>query len=139
MPAPTTEDARPPGGLFGHLSTLLTAKLAYLRARLELAGLEGKEAAIHLGIILGLAVAALTLAMFGYFFSVLAVVFLIGLALGGGVTWLYVLAGTALAHFIFAAVLVLIARARLGAPLFPITLEELQKDQEWLKTHAKPN
>ena len=139
MPLPTKEAAPPAGGLFAHLSALLAGKLAYLRARLELAGLEGKEAAIHFAIILGLAIGALILAVFGYFFAVLAVVFLIGLAFGGGTAWLYVVAATALAHFIFAAVLLLVARAKLGAPLFPLTLEELQKDQEWLKKNAKPN
>jgi uncharacterized membrane protein YqjE len=139
MPAPTKEDAHRAGGLFAHLSALLAGKLAYLRARLELAGLEGKEAAVHLGIILGLAIGALVLVVFGYFFAVLATVFLIALAFENHNAWLYVLAATALAHFLIAAVLLLIARAKLGAPLFPLTLEELQKDQEWLKKNAKPN
>jgi uncharacterized membrane protein YqjE len=138
MPAPPTDDSRQPGGLFAHLSALVAAKLAYLKARLELAGLEGKDAAIHLAIILGLAVGGLVLVVFGYFFFVLALVFLIALAFGSG-SWLYVLLGAALVHFVGAAALVFIAWARLGTPLFPLTLEELRKDQEWLKTHAKPN
>ncbi|MDR3406653.1 MAG: phage holin family protein [Chthoniobacter sp.] len=141
MPAATTDEVpqAKAAGLFGHLSALLAAKLAYLQARLELAGIEGKEAAVHLGIILGLAIGALILLVFGYFFTVVTLVFLIALLCGGGNAWIGVLAGAALFHFIIAGLLLLIARMRLGAPLFPLTLEELKKDQEWLKTNAKPN
>jgi uncharacterized membrane protein YqjE len=140
MPAPTTEDAPQPeaGGLFAHISALLAAKLAYLKARLELAGIEGKEAAIHLAIVLGLAIGALVVAVFGYLFLVLFVVFLIGLAFGGN-AWIWVLLGAAIVHLIGAGVLLLIAKLRLGIPLFPLSLEELKKDQEWLKTNTKPN
>jgi uncharacterized membrane protein YqjE len=140
MPAATTGDSprAKATGLFGHLSALLAAKLAYLHARLELAGIEGKEAAIHLGIILGLAIVALVMVVFGYFFLVLFLVFLIGLAFGGN-AWVWVMLGAAVIHIVGAAVLLLIAKARLGQPLFPLTLEELKKDQEWLKSNAKPN
>jgi uncharacterized membrane protein YqjE len=139
MPASSTEEARAAtGGLFAHLSALLAAKLAYLKARLELAGIESKEAAVHLAIILGLAIGGLVLVIFGYFFFVIALVFLIGLAFGGD-AWAWVLGGAALLHFIGAGLLLFIARLRLGTPLFPLTLEELKKDQEWLKTNAKPN
>jgi uncharacterized membrane protein YqjE len=124
--------------MLAHLSALVAAKLAYLKARLELAGIEGKEAAIHLAIILGLAIGGLILVVFGYFFFVLALVFLVALAFGSG-SWVYVLLGAALLHIIGAAALVLIARFRLGVPLFPLTLEELKKDQEWLKSNAKKN
>ena len=139
MPAPTTDDPPRAGGLFAHLSTLVAANLAYLKARLELAGLESREAAIHLAIVLGLAIGGLVLAVFGYFFFVLAIVFLIALAFGGGSAWIYVLLGATLVHFVGAAVLVLIARGQLGVPLFPLTLEELKKDQEWLKKNANKN
>jgi uncharacterized membrane protein YqjE len=124
MPEPTTDDA----GFFGHFSALLGAKLAYLRARLELAGLEGKEAAVHAAVILGLAVGALII-----------LVFLLALALGGGNAWIFVLLGAAFLHIAGAALLLLIAKSKLGTPLFSLTLDELKKDQEWLKTNAKPN
>jgi uncharacterized membrane protein YqjE len=126
-------------GLFGHLSALLAAKLAYLQARLELAGMEGKEAAVHLGIILGLALVSLVMVVFGYFFLVLALVFLIALAFGGGNAWIWVLLGAAVVHLLLAGALLFVAKIRLGVPLFPLTFEELRKDQEWLKTNAKPN
>jgi uncharacterized membrane protein YqjE len=139
MRDPTKDDTRAAdvSGIFGHCSALLAAKLAYWRARLELAGVEGKEAAVHAGIILGLGIAGLIAAVFGYSFLILALVFLIALAFGGGSAWIWVLLGAALVHFVGAAIVILIARARLGAPLFPLTFEELKKDQEWLKTNAK--
>jgi uncharacterized membrane protein YqjE len=141
MPASTTAETRQSeaAGIFGHLSALLAAKLGYLKARLELAGIEGKEAAIHLAIILGLAIVGLVLVVFGYFLLVIALAFLIARAFGDGSAWPWVLAGAALIHFLIAGLLLLIARLRLGVPLFPLTLEELKKDQEWLNTNAKPN
>jgi uncharacterized membrane protein YqjE len=133
---PRTDDPQSPG-FIGHLSALLAAKLAYLRVRLELAGLEGKEAAVHAAIILGLAVGGLIAVVFGYFFLVFALVFLIALAFGGGTSWIWVLLGAAGVHFVVAVALVLIAKGKLGTPLFSLTREELKKDQEWLKTCTK--
>lgn len=126
-------------GMFGHLSGLLAAKLGYLRARLKLAGIEGKEAAIHAGIIAGLAVGALVVLIFGYFFLVIGLVFLIALAFGGGNAWIWVLLAAAVLHILGAVILLLVAKGRLGTALFPLTLDELKKDQEWLKTTIKPN
>jgi uncharacterized membrane protein YqjE len=141
MAGPTTEDPRAAeaAGILGHFSALGAAKLGYLRARLKLAGIEGKEAAVHGGIILGLAIGGLIALIFGYFLLVLALVFVVALAFGGGNAWIWVLLGAALLHFLGATVLVFIAKARLSAPLFPLTLGELQKDQEWLKTASKLN
>ena len=135
MPEPTTDDA----GLFRHFSALLSAKLAYLRARLQLAGIEGKEAAVHSAVILGLAAGGLIVLVFGYLFLIIGLVFLIAVALGGGNAWIWVLLGAALLHIAGAALLIFIAKSKLETPLFPLTLDELKKDQEWLKTNAKPN
>jgi uncharacterized membrane protein YqjE len=136
MDAPRAADT---AGIFGHLSALIAAKLGYLRARLKLAGLEGKEAAIHGAIILGLALGGLVALVFGYLLLVLALVFLVALAFGGGNAWIWVLLGAAVLHFLGAAILMLVAKGRLGTPLFPLTLDELKKDQEWLKTTTKRN
>jgi len=140
MAGPITEEphAAEAAGILGHVSALLAAKLGYLRARLKLAGIEGKEAAIHGGVILGLALGALIAVTFGYFLLVLALVFLVALAFDSGNAWIWVLLGAALLHFLGAVVLVLTAKAKLSAPFFPLTLGELQKDQEWLKTTTKP-
>ena len=141
MPDPTTDELRATeaAGIFGHLSALLAAKLAYLRARLELAGLEGREAALHYGIILGLALGGLVALVFGYLFFVIALVFLIAHLIGGENAWIWVTLGAAVLHFLVAGVLLLVAKARLGTPMFAASLHELKQDQEWLKTNAKPN
>ncbi len=126
-------------GIFGQFSTLLAAKLSYLQARLKLAGIEGKEAAIHGGIILGLAIGGLIALIFGYVLFLLAIVFLIGLAFHGENAWVWVLLGAAALHFLGAVALLFIAKAKLGSPMFPLTIEEFQKDQEWLKKTTKQN
>jgi uncharacterized membrane protein YqjE len=125
-------------GFLDHLSGLIAAKLAYLRARLTLAGLEGKEAAVHYAVILGMAIGALVVAIFGYLFLVLALIFLIAWACGGGNAWIWVTLGTAILHFAGAAALVLIAKTKLSQPMFPITFGEFKKDQEWLKNPTNP-
>lgn len=141
MPDPVTEDARAAqaAGIFGHLSALLAAKLAYMRARLELAGIEGKEAAVHYGVILALAVGGLIALIFGYLFFVIALVFLTAHLIGGENAWIWVMLGAAVLHFIGAAVLVLVAKSRLGVPMFSASLDELKQDQAWLTSNAKLN
>jgi len=129
----------PTAGIPGHLASLLGAKLTYLRARLELAGLEGKEAAVHFGVLLGLAIGALLAVIFGYLFLVIFLVFLVAWACGGGDAWIWVTLGAAVLHFIGAAALLLIAKARFKTPVFSATLDEFKQDQKWLKTNAKPN
>jgi len=128
-----------PDGLFRSLSALLAAKLAYLRARFQLAGLETKEAAVHYAFILALAVVALVTIIFGYFFLVIALVFLVALACGGGDAWIWVTLGAAVLHFLGAALLLLIAKLKLAQPMFAASIEELKKDQQWLKTPENQN
>lgn len=137
MPDPAPPEAA--AGIFAHLSALLSAKLAYLRARLELAGLEGKEAAVHYALILGLALGGALALVFGYLFLVIGGVFLIAWACGGGNAWIWVTLGAAALHFVGAVVLLLIAKSRLATPMFSATLGEFKQDQEWLKTNTKPN
>jgi uncharacterized membrane protein YqjE len=141
MPDPVTEDARAAeaAGIFGHLTALLAAKLAYVRARLELASLEGREAALHYGVIIGLVLGGFVALIFGYLFAVIALVFLVAHLIGGETAWIWVLLGAAALHLLGAAVLLLIAKMRLGVPMFAASLEELKQDQQWLKTSAKPN
>jgi uncharacterized membrane protein YqjE len=141
MPEPKSEDVRRTGeyGLFAHLAGLLAAKLAYLRARLELAGIEAREASVHYAIILGLAIGALAVLVFGYLFLVIALVFLVAALLGTEHAWIWVLLGAALLHLLGAMILGWIAKVKLSAPMFTASLNELKKDQEWLKTTAKQN
>ena len=121
-------------GFFRHLIGILSASLAYLKARLELAGLESKEAGIHYVIILALVVVALVVVVFGYFFFCLALVFLIAWAIGEEHAWIWVTFGMALLHFGGAVACLWIAKNRLAAPMFAATLQEFKKDHEWLNS-----
>ena len=47
--------------------------------------------------------------------------------------------GAAVLHFIGAATLLVIAKAKLTEPMFAATLDEFKKDQEWLKNPENPN
>src|SRR5262245_24073883 len=125
-------DPPPNPGLFSHASAWLAALLGYLRARVELAGLESREAAIHGAVLLGLFVGALVLLVFAYFFLCFALVFLIAELFDDDKAWIWVTIGMALLHFGGAAGLGLWAKAKLKKPIFTATLDELRKDQQWL-------
>jgi uncharacterized membrane protein YqjE len=120
----------PLGGLLEHLQELLAAGLAYLQARLSLAGIEAKEALLHFGLIIGLLAGAVALLVFGYLFLCIAATVLIALALGISPGW--VILGLAVIHFAVAAGAVLTAVMRLKMEVFSATLAELRKDQQWL-------
>lgn len=119
-------------GFFSHASAWLGLFLAHMRVRLQLAGLESQEAAAHYGSILALAVGGLIFFTFGYFFTCLALCFLLAWAFGGGNAWLWVLCAMALFHLAGAAGLFFWVRTKLSVPMFTATLDELRKDQEWL-------
>ncbi|MEO8351829.1 MAG: phage holin family protein [Chthoniobacteraceae bacterium] len=109
----------------------------YAKARLALVGIEGKEAAIHYAVILGLVLAAAVLSVFGYVFVVITIVFAIAAAAGGGNAWLWVVGSAALLHLAVAAGILFFAWRRLKAPMLEFTLEELRKDKEWLNDLAR--
>ncbi len=124
-------------GAFAHLSGFFGAFAAYFRARLQLAGIEAKEAAIHYFILLALLVVSLVAVLFGYFFLCFAVVFGIAALIGGEYTWIWLTFVMALLHFGGAAGCILFAKSRLAEPMFAATLNEFRKDQEWLTNPAK--
>lgn len=119
-------------GFFTHAIELLAAAWAYLRARFELASIEGREAGAHWLKALGLLLGGIIVLVFGYFFFCLAAVFAIATALGGGAAWIWVTLCAALIHFAGAALLLAKVRTLTQEPLFPATITELKKDQAWL-------
>ena len=128
-----------PAGFFGHFAGVLSAKLAYIKARLQLAGIEGKEAAVHYAIILGMAIGALVLTLFGYFFLIFGLIFLVALLCGGGNAWIWVTLGAALLHLGGAVALLFVGKGKLAEPMLTNTMQEFKKDQEWLRTPANLN
>ena len=111
---------------------MLAASWGYIRARGELAGLEGKEAGLHLLKALGLLIGGLMLLCFGWLFFCLAAVFLIAKAIGTESAWIWVTFAAALLHFLGGWLLLQKVRSLAGQPLFPATLDEFRKDQAWL-------
>jgi uncharacterized membrane protein YqjE len=124
-------------GLWAHLTGFLAAFSAYLRARLQLAGLEAKEAALHYGILVGLLIFGLILLIFGYFFFCFGLIFAIAALIGTKHAWIWVTFGMALLHLAAAGAAVVLAKVRLSTPMFTATLEEFRKDQEWLTKESR--
>jgi uncharacterized membrane protein YqjE len=141
MPEPTVEDRRAAAqeGFLGHLAGLLSASAGYLQGRLQLLGLESKEAAVHYAIIVALLVAALVVLVFGYFFLCFFAIFGLAALFHDRHTWLWITLGMALLHFGAAVGAVLYAKARFAEPMFTSTINEFKKDQEWLTPQKNVN
>lgn len=122
-----------PAGAAVHFAGFLAALVGYFKARATLAGIEARAAGLHYGVAAGLAVVALFLVTLGYVFLILSIVFAVGAFFEGDGAWIAVMAVAAILHLAGAGVLAALAWRRVGAALFPATLEELEKDQEWLK------
>lgn len=120
--------------LSGPLRLFSLSALSYLRARLELAGLEGKEAVARLGGMLVLAAVAITLSIAGYLLLCLALVFGIARLAGSEHAWISIAAATGCLHLLLAWGVLRGARGWLRKPMFATTLEEFRKDDAWLKS-----
>ena len=136
MALPTTSGERPPGdeGLIDNLRALAAWFAAYIGARLQLAGLESKEASWHYLKILLWLFAGLIGFTFGYIFLCIACVFIISFFFN--VSWVWTMLGAGVVHLLLAAVAILVARTQLTKPMFSATIAEFKKDQTWLNTPA---
>lgn len=119
-------------GIFAHLRAFLASFAGYFGARLELAGLESKEAGVHYLKLLIYVVIALVVVIFGYLFLCIGAVVL--LAQLFRVHWPWMMVGFAALHFAGAVAFLWIAKTGLFKPMFRYTLQELKKDKEWLST-----
>jgi uncharacterized membrane protein YqjE len=105
--------------------------LRYLELRLQLLGLEAREAGLRL-LIISLLLTG-TLICFAGFLMLLIVflLYLMTLILHWPWGWCaLVLAG---GLFVIGIVTGIIFRSRLSKPLFPVTLAEFQKDRQWME------
>ncbi len=118
------------------LRELLQAALSHLRARLELAGLEGKDAFTRICGVLLLAVLAITLVLAGYFLLCLALVFGIARLLATEHAWIWIATLVGSMHLIAAWGILCGALGWLRKPMFASTIEEFRKDESWLKSTA---
>lgn len=129
-PGPRPAPAGSPPGLFDSLRHLLGAFVGYISARIELAGLESGEAFSRYGRALVFLVVALVGLIFGYFFFVLGLAFLVQAFTGW--SWIVITTAFGAAHFLLAFLCALGIRAAVLRPAFPETLAELRKDRDWL-------
>ncbi len=106
------------------------AVMGLLASRLTLIQLESKDAARDGAIRAILLVLALGGLFFGWILLLAGAIAWIAAAAGWA--WYWVALGTALLHFIVAAVLGFLAKT-LGKPAFPHTRAEFQKDREWIE------
>ena len=142
MSDPTAHGEGASAGLFRDFAALVGSLLSYSRARLQLAGIESKEALVHFGIIAGLVIGALVVVVFGYIFLCIGCAFALARLFVHPDKWIFVLLGFGFLHFAAAVACAMIARARLSKPVFAETLNELKKDQLWLsqpKLQQKPH
>lgn len=139
-PHPTEADPPRPGapghgraGLADLTSDILATGLDYLHARLALLSLEAREArsAILFRLLCGFAGAFfLALAWLGSMVALVA-----WLARSQGWPWPAVAAACAGAHLLAGLALLLAARRRFAEPPFRDSLNELEKDRQWLRRH----
>ncbi len=129
----STRSRNPAGhaGLLENLLALLNALAEFFESRFALLAEESKTAAVQLLILVSCLILAVVLCALGYVFLITGAV--VGVAHLAGISWPWVALAAAVAHFIIAMVLLLVARSRITKPLFRATLSELKKDREWLK------
>ena len=119
-------------GLSEHLLSLASSVIGYLQSRLELAGIEGKEAIAAYGKVAGFLAVAIALLLFGYIFLWIGVIALA--AHFSHVFWGWISLVIGILHLVGTAGFVWAAIAKWGQPVFPETLKEFRKDQEWLSS-----
>ena len=109
----------------------------YISARARLAKLEGKEAGVHTLKVLLLLAALIVLGVFMWLFLCLGVASLLaGTFLQHGWLWSsLIMAG---AHLTLIFVVAAALRRKSATPLFPLTTEEIKKDQAWLEQQTPP-
>ena len=128
---PSAEAGEIPRGVIPELVGWSGSFGRHFQALLQLAGIEGKEAAfVGLRLVIFLAVASVC-AIFGYVLILLFVAFL--LALVFGISWIWISLGLAVLHFAVVAFCAFSARNCLRKPVFKATMTELRKDFEVMK------
>ena len=113
----------------------------FLSARIELAGIEAREAA---GFTARKVAYAVVLAMCGFFVWVLVLAGLSGLlsdwtqkqladSLPGVPGWVMVVFGLAVIHALIAVVFLFLLKRKPATPLFELTRKEIENDKAWAK------
>lgn len=120
------------GGLLSNALAFVGALAGFIESRLELVASESKAALAQLLALIACLIAALMFFAIGYIFLIASAV--VWLARTAGVTWWWIALAAAGVHFLFALILLIIAKVWTAKPLFPATSAELEKDRQWLKS-----
>ena len=120
------------GGLLSSALAFISALASFIESRLELVASESKAALAQVLALIACLVAALLFFAIGYIFLIASAV--VWLARTAGVTWWWIALAAAGVHFLFALILLIIAKVWTAKPLFPETSAELEKDRQWLKS-----
>ncbi len=131
-PNPSQERTAAEAGFSEHILSMLSSGLGYLKARLELAGIEGKDALLAYGKVAAFVAAAVGLLLFGYVFLWIGIIAVV--AHFAHVNWGWITLGIGVLHLLGMAGCVWAAKSKWGTPVFPATLQEFRKDQEWLSS-----
>ena len=124
-------------GLVNNLVSLANSLAAFFETRLSLVARESKGALVHLLFLAGAVIGALILIASGYVFLVVSVIFAIAHA--AGVSWVWIALAAALLHFALAAGCGIFAAIQMKKPIFQVSVAELKRDREWLKSVDKKN
>jgi uncharacterized membrane protein YqjE len=129
---PSADERETPQGAVPELLRFAGIFGRHVQGLVQLASLEGKEAAMVGVRLLALLIASVVLAIFGYVLVLLFVAFL--LATVFGVSWLWISLGLALLHFAGLAICAFLIVKSLRSPFFKATAAELKRDFDTLKS-----
>jgi len=104
--------------------------MALIASRVTLIQLESKDAAGEAGRHLAYLIAAICAVVFAWALLIAGLTAILSDAIGK--PWSWVAVGFALLHLLAGLVLAKLAKPS-GAPAFPITRAEFQKDREWIE------
>jgi len=119
-------------GLINNLMSLANSLAGFFESRVHLFARESKGAFVHLLLLAGAVMAALVLLVSGYIFLIVSAIF--GIAHATGISWIWITLSAAGLHFVLALGCGLFARSRLTKPMFQVSVAELKRDREWLKS-----
>ena len=129
---PSADERETPQGALPEFLRFAGTFGRHIQGLVQLASLEGKEAAMVGVRLLALLIASVVLAIFGYVLVLLFVAFL--LAAVFGVSWLWISLGLALLHFAGLAICAFLIVKSLRSPFFKATAAELKRDFDTLKS-----
>lgn len=124
-------------GLLNNLVSLANTLAGFFEARLHLFARESKGALLHLLLMVGAIIGALMLLASGYVFLIVSVIF--GIAHAAGISWVWIALGAAGFHLLLAGGCAFFALLQLKKPMFQVSMAELKRDREWLKSVDQKN